>query len=91
MISHQQGIDKICLYTKDPCKAKFHLLTNQRERPGLKYFNNFKPFIKYFNDLNFIYENLDEHNSNTTRKIFIMFGDVMADICSNKKPQKIII
>ena len=32
-----------------------------------------------------IYKNIEEHNSNKEQKVFIAFGDMIADILSNKK------
>ena len=58
LISYQPNTDKICLYVKDPYKAKFQLLINKRKTTGLKYPNNFKHFIKYLNDVNDICKNI---------------------------------
>ena len=35
-----------------------------------------------------IYENIEEYNSNKERKIFIVHGDLIADILSNKTLQQ---
>ena len=37
-----------------------------------------------------IYENIDNYNSNTKRKILILFDDMIAVIMTNKKFQAII-
>ena len=37
-----------------------------------------------------VYENIHDYNSNRKRKILIVFGDVIADIMTNKKFQAII-
>ena len=43
---HQQDIDKIYLYPKDPCEAKYQLLINKKESTSLNYLNTlFKYFI----------------------------------------------
>ena len=38
LINHQPDIDIICLYAKDPCKAKYQLFINKRKSTGLKAF-----------------------------------------------------
>ena len=42
LINYEPDIDKIDLYAKDPCEAKYQLLINKRESTGLKYFNDLK-------------------------------------------------
>ena len=51
LISHQPDIDKIYLYAKDPCEAKYQLLINKHKNTGLKHFNDSKAFIEYSNDM----------------------------------------
>ena len=44
LINNQPGIDKIYLYAKDPCEAKYQYLTNKREKVGLDHFKDSKTF-----------------------------------------------
>ena len=44
LINNQPDIDEICLYAKDPYKAKCQFLINKRESVGLKRFNDRKAF-----------------------------------------------
>ena len=37
LINHEPDIAKIYLYAKDPYEAKYQLLINKREYPGLNY------------------------------------------------------
>ena len=46
LIKRQPDIDKIYLYSKDPCEAKYQYLTNKREKVGSKHYDDFKVFIK---------------------------------------------
>ena len=62
LISHQPDIIKIYLNTKDPFEAKYQFLINIRKNKWLKHLNNAKTFIKYSNDRNDIYKNIDELN-----------------------------
>ena len=71
LINHEPDIDKIYLYAKDPYEAKYQLLINKRESAVLKYFNEkvlSKAFIKYSNDMDDIYKNIEENNPNKKRK-----------------------
>ena len=60
LINNQPEIDKIYLYVKDPYEAKHQFLINKRESIGLKYFNDSKAFIEHSNDMQDVYENIDE-------------------------------
>ena len=48
LINREPDIDKIYLYAKHPCEAKYQLLINKRESSGLKYLNDSKAFLEYF-------------------------------------------
>ena len=77
VISHQLDSDKICLYAKDPCEAKYQLLIKKQEIIGLKHLNGSKAFFEYSNDTGDIYENIEEYNPNKK--------DMTTDILCNKK------
>ena len=55
---------------------------NKPESTCLNYLNDSKDFIKYSDDLNDIYKNIEECNPN---KKLIVFDDMIADMPSNKK------
>ena len=84
-ISHLPDIDNIYLYTKDPYQTKYQLLINKQNSTGLNHLIDSKAFIEYWNDMDNIYENIEEYNPNKKRKILISFDDMIADILSNKK------
>ena len=93
MINHQQDIDKIYLYGKDPDKAKYQFLINKQEYTGLKYLNDSETFIEYLNDMNdiyIIYLNIEEYNTNKKCKT-IIFDDMIPDRLSNKKLNPVVI
>ena len=73
------------LYGKDPYEAKYQFLINKRESTGLKHFNDCKAFIEYSNDMDDIYENIEEYNPNKKRKVLVVFDDVIANMFRNKK------
>ena len=90
LINNQPDIDKIYLYAKDPYEAKYQFLINKRESTGLKHFNDPKAFIEYSNDMQDVYKNIDEYNTDKERKILIVFNDMIADMINNKKLNSIV-
>ena len=92
MINHQQDIDKIYLYGKDPDKAKYQFLINKQEYTGLKHLNDSETFIEYLNDMNdiyIIYLNIEEYNTNKKCNV-IIFDDMIPDRLSNKKLNPVV-
>ena len=49
---------------QNPYEAKYQFLINKCKSIGLKYFNDFKAFIGYSNDMYDIYKNIKEYNPN---------------------------
>ena len=75
---------KLCyMHAKDPAEAKYQLLINKREDVGLKHYNDSKAFIEYSNNMDGIYEDIEEYHLNKERKMLILFDDVIADITIN--------
>ena len=64
--------------------------THKRENTGLKHLNDSKFFIEELNDMNDIYKNNDQYNSNEKRKVLIVFDHTIPDKLSNKKPNAIV-
>ena len=46
--------------------------------------------IEYANDMDDIYENIEEYNPNKKHKILVAFDDMIADMLSNEKPNPIV-
>ena len=90
LINEQRDIDKIYLYAKDLSEPKYEHLIKNRENAGIKHLNDLKAFIEYSNIMNDVHENIDLYNPNRRRNILIVFGDMIADIMTNKKFQSII-
>ena len=90
LINHKLYTGKIYLYAKDPYEAKYQFLINKCKRTGLKHFDNSKGFIEYSNDMEDIYENIEEYNPNKKCKTLIIFDDMIDDMLSNKKLNPII-
>ena len=60
LINNQQDVDEI--YLHDPYEAQYQFLINKRESAGLKYFNDPKAFIKYSNDMQDVYKDIENYN-----------------------------
>ena len=73
------------MYVKYPYEAKYKFFIDKRESTGLKNLNDSKAFIKYPNNMNDIYKNIEEYNSNKKPKILIVFDDMIADMQNNEK------
>ena len=81
-------IDK--MYAKNLSEARYQFLIKKREDVGIKYLNVPKSFVEYSNTMDDVYNNIDDYNPNRKRKILIVFGDIIADIMTNKRFQAII-
>ena len=90
LVSNQPDIHKIYLYAKDPYKAKYQYLINEREKVGLNHYNNLKTFIEYSNYMQDVYKNFDEYNTDKERKVLIAFDDLIAEMINNKKLNLIV-
>ena len=71
LISQQDDIDKIYLYTKDLSELKYEFLIKNRENVGIKYLNDSNAFTECSNTMDDVYENIDDYNPNRKRKILI--------------------
>ena len=78
------------MYAKDLYEPKYQFLINKRESIGLKHFNDPKAFIEYSNDMQDVYKNIDEYNTDKERKILIVFDDIIADMINTKKLNSIV-
>ena len=90
LINNQPDIDKIFLYAKDPYEKKYQYLINKSEKIGLNHFNDPTAFMEYSNDMQDVYENIEDYNPIKTRKILIVFDDMIADMINNNKLNPIV-
>ena len=90
LINNQSDIDKTYLYVKDPNEAKYQFLIKKRKSVCLKPFNDPKAFIEYSNDMQDVYKNIDEYNTDKERKVIIVFDDMIADMINNKKLNSVV-
>ena len=91
LINNQPDSDKIYLYAKDPYEAKYQYLIHKHEKVGLEPFNDPRTFIEYSNDMQDVYNNIEDYNPGKKRKILIVFDDMIADMINNKKLNPVVI
>ena len=90
LINNQPDTDKIYLYAKDPYETKYQYLINKREKVGLNHFNDPKAFIEYSNDMQDVYENIEDYNPGKKCKVLTLFDDMIADMINNNKLNPIV-
>ena len=66
------------------------MFINKRENSSLKHFNDSKVFIKYSNDVEDIYKNIEEQSPIKKRKMMIAFDVMIVDMLSNNKLTPIV-
>ena len=90
LIDKLHPIDKIYLYAKDLSEPKYEYLINKREQVGIKMLQNAKAFIEYSDDMNDVFENINDYNKKRSKKVLLVFDDMIADIEHNKNFKKVI-
>ena len=90
LIGQQPDIDKMYWYAKYSYEVKYQFLINKRESTSSKHFKDSKVFIKFFNNMDNIYENIKEYNPNKKCKMLIAFDNMIADMLRNKKLNLIV-
>ena len=70
-------IDKIDLYVKDPFESKYQLLTNRREKVGIKKLKNPKAFFDYSQKID-VYFKFRRLKSSKKNKSINSFDDTKA-------------
>ena len=65
-------------------------MINKREQAGIKNLNEPHAFIEYSDDMNDVYENINNYNKSRDKKVLIVFDDMIADIEYNKNFKRII-
>ena len=73
------------MHAKDPYEAKYQFVINKRESTGLKHFNDPKAFTEYSNDMQNVYKNIEEYNTDKEPKLLLVLDDMFADMVNNKK------
>ena len=79
------------MYAKDFSEPNYEFLIKKCEDIGIKQLNDPKAFIECSNAMDDVYENIDDYNPTSERKILIVFDDMIAGIMTNKTFQSIIL
>ena len=90
LMKEQDDTDKIYLYAKNLNEPNYEFLIKKHKDVGTNHFDDSNVFIECSNSLDDVYQNIDDYNSSTQRKILIVFDDMIAGIMRNKNFQAII-
>ena len=90
LINKFHPIDKTNLYAKNTEDKKYQFLINKREQAGLKNLNDPHAFIEYSNDMNDVFDTIDDYNKNRDKKVLIIFDNMIADIMRIEKFKAIV-
>ena len=71
-------------------KKKYQYVINKREKVGLNHFNDSKVFMEYSNDMQDVYENIEDYNPIKKHKILIVFDGMIADMINNNKLNPVV-
>ena len=82
---YTQLLIKRHLYARDLKEPKYKNLIKKRENAGIKHLNDPNAFTECSNTMDDVYENT--HDYNWSSKKIDCFGDMIADIMTNKKLQ----
>ena len=82
-------IDKIYLYARDLEEPKYQLLI-KREQAGTKNLKDPNAFIEYSNNMDDIYDNIEDYNKKRKIKVLIVFDDMISHVMSDKKAQQVL-
>ena len=85
ILSYELDIYKICLCAQDLYEGKYKFLIINQGSTGLKHLNDSKDFIQYSDDMDDVYKNIEECNSNKKFKILIVLDDIIAGMPINKR------
>ena len=89
LINNFHPIDQRYLYAKDTDEKKYQFLINKREQAGIKNLNDRHAFIEYSNDMDNVFDNINNYNKNRDKKVLIIF-DTIADIMRSEKFKAIV-
>ena len=70
-IKEQNDIHKVYLYARELSKPRYEYLIKKREDAGIKHFVNPNAFIKCSNNMDDVYENINDYNPIRKRKNYL--------------------
>ena len=78
------------MYAKDLEEPKYQFLIEKREKAGIKNSKDKNAFIEYSNNMNDIYDDINDYNKKRKRKVLIVFDDMISHVMSNEKAQQVL-
>ena len=90
LINNLHPIDKIYLNAEGTEEKKYQFLINKREQAGIKNLNDPHAFIEYSNDMDDVFNNINNYNKNSDKKVLIIFDDTIANIMRSGKFKAIV-
>ena len=85
LIGQQDDIDKIYLYGKNLSEPKYEFFIKKAENYGIKHLIDLKTFKECSNNIDVVYDDIDNYNLTRERKFLIVFDNMIADIMKKKK------
>ena len=73
------------MYAKDLEEPKYRLLINKGEQAGIKNLNDPNAFVEYSNNMDDIYDDVNDYNPKRKRKVLIVFDNLISHVMSDKK------
>ena len=78
------------MYAKDLEETKYQFLVEKREKAGIKNLNNKNAFIECSNNMDDIYENIEDYNPTRKKNVWIIFDGMISCVMSNKKAKQVL-
>ena len=78
------------MYAKDLEEPKYQLLIKKGEQAGVENVKDAAAFIEHSNNMDDIYDNIEDYNEKRKRKVLIAFDDMISHVMSNKQAQQVL-
>ena len=78
------------MYAKDLEEPKHQLFIKKREQTGTKSLKDPNAFIEHSNNMDDIYDDIEDYNKKRKIKFLIVFDDIIIHVTSNKKAQQVL-
>ena len=78
------------LHSKNLEEPKYQFLIEKRGKAGIKNLKHKIAFIEYSNNMDDIYDDINDYNKKRKRKVLIVFDDMINHVISDKKAQQVL-
>ena len=83
-------IDKIYLNAADLEEPKYQYLIKKREDAGIKNLNDPSAFIEYSNNIDDIFDDINDYDPKRKKNVWIIFDDMISLVIKDKKAQHVL-